>query len=125
MEAHLCGFFIGASLLCHPHTPYPKPITSEAQEAKHAGGQQPSPTSRAPRTPSNSAPPGTHKDHPNAATTRDFGAKQQKRRRHHQNALRRFLVMLAKIGRNYAPNFNNAHPQGVQLDSLGSLKSFD
>ena len=33
----------------------------------------------------------------------------------------RFLVMSVKIGHNYVPNFDNAYPQGVQWDSLGSF----
>jgi hypothetical protein len=44
-------------------------------------------------------------------------------RRHRQAALRRFLAMSATIGRNYAPNFDGAHPQGVQSDSLEGFSS--
>jgi len=37
--------------------------------------------------------------------------------------LQRFLVMLATIGHNYAPDFDGADPQGVQWDSLESFVS--
>ena len=50
------------------------------------------------------------------------GGKMQKRRRRRQNALRRFLAMSAMIGRNYAPDFDSANPQGVHSDSLQSFK---
>ena len=49
------------------------------------------------------------------------GAKTQKHHQHCQNALRRFLVMSAMIGRNYAPDFDGAYPQGAQC---GFLESF-
>jgi hypothetical protein len=39
--------------------------------------------------------------------------KTQQRRRRRQKALRRFLAMSAMIGREYAPDFNGADPQGV------------
>ena len=35
----------------------------------------------------------------------------------------RFLAMSATIGRNYAPDFDGANPQGVQWDSLESFIS--
>jgi hypothetical protein len=38
-----------------------------------------------------------------------------------QNALRRFLVTSAMIGRIFAPDFDGAKPQGVHSDSLGSF----
>ena len=107
-----------------PTCPHSKPITSEAQEVpEHMGGQQLPPASRGPATPSNSTPPGTNKDHtrttPMLPPPYAFDEKQQKHRWHHQNALRHFLAILAKIGHNYAPNFDDAYPQGVQWDSLG------
>jgi len=48
--------------------------------------------------------------------------KTQKHCRRRRNALRRFLAMLATIGRNYAPDFDGADPQGVQWDSLESFR---
>ena len=51
------------------------------------------------------------------------GRKTQKHRQRRQNALRRFLAMLATTGRNHAPDFDGAHPQGVQWDSLESFKA--
>ena len=48
--------------------------------------------------------------------------KTQQRRRRRQKALRRFLAMSAMIGREYAPDFNGADPQGVHWDSLASFK---
>jgi len=39
--------------------------------------------------------------------------KTQKQCRHRQEVLRRFLAMSAMIGREYAPNFDRADPQGV------------
>jgi hypothetical protein len=35
--------------------------------------------------------------------------------------LRHSLAMPVMIGCNHAPNFDDAHPQGVQWDSLGSF----
>jgi hypothetical protein len=60
---------------------------------------------------------------PNPPAPQKSGTKTQKRRRRHQNALRRFLATLAMIGRDYAPDFDGANPQGVQWDSLGSFKT--
>jgi hypothetical protein len=48
--------------------------------------------------------------------------KTRKPRRHRQAALRRVLAMLTTIGRNYAPDFDGVHLQGVQSDSLESFK---
>jgi hypothetical protein len=60
---------------------------------------------------------------PNPPTPQKSGQKTRKRRRRRQKALRRFLVMSATIGRNSAPDFDGAHPQGVHSDSLESSKS--
>ena len=49
---------------------------------------------------------------------RGFTKKTPKPRRCRRNALRRFLATLAMIGRNYAPDLDSAHPQGVQWDTL-------
>ena len=51
---------------------------------------------------------------PNPPTPQKSGKKTRKCRRRCQKALRRFLVMSATIGRNSAPDFDGADPQGVQ-----------
>jgi len=55
---------------------------------------------------------------PNPPAPQKTGRETQKRHRCRLNALRRFLATLATIGRNCAPDFDGAHPQGVQWDSL-------
>ena len=51
------------------------------------------------------------------------GIQTEKRRGRRWNALRCFLATSVMIRRNYAPNFNSAHPQGVYSDSLESSRS--
>jgi len=58
---------------------------------------------------------------PNPPTLQETDTKMQKCRRRRHNALWRFLAMPAMIRRILAPDFNGAHPQGVQWDSLEGL----
>ena len=47
--------------------------------------------------------------------------KKQKPPRCRQGVLQCFLAMLLAIGRNWVPDLNCTHPQGVNRDSLGSF----
>jgi hypothetical protein len=60
--------------------------------------------------------------HSNATTATTSTQKKKKPRRRRQIALWRFLATSPSIGGICAPDFDGAHPQGVQWDSLNSFK---
>ena len=124
MELYFCGFYVGASPPYHPPTPPHQPRHIRGTGSATTRGWATT-TTWFPR-PCN--PPATarllEQTHtaPTPPAPQDFDEKKQKHRRRCQNALRRFLVTPATIGRIYAPGFNCANPQGVTLDSLGGFK---
>jgi hypothetical protein len=124
VEAHLCGFYISASLLyCPPMPPHQPHCIRGTGSAK---------THRWPTTTTRFLGPcnplarvhhlGRTKTTPTPPLPWDFNEKKQKCCWHRQNALQRFLATSVMIGHITAPDFNGVHPQGVQSDSLGSFK---
>jgi hypothetical protein len=59
---------------------------------------------------------------PTPLTPQETEPKIQKRRRRRQNALRRFLATLAMDWARLCADFDGAHPQAVQSNSLGTFK---
>jgi hypothetical protein len=125
MEALFCGFLVGARLAYHPLTTQANQVcTRGTRSAKTRGWSK---TTRVflafQGPPATGEHLGRTKATPNPPTLQKTGGEMQKRRRRRQNALRRFLATLAMIGRNYAPDFSGANPQGVQWDSLESFRA--
>ena len=125
MEALFSSFLVGANLYYHPPTtPHAPHCTGSTGSAQTRGWSK---TTRVYLV--FSGPPGTMQYLERTNTTPYPPAlqkpeeKTQKYRRRRRNALRRFLVMSATIGRIIAPDFDGAHPQGVQWDSLGHFKA--
>jgi hypothetical protein len=75
------------------------------------------------RPPGNSAPPGTNKGHPNALNTAESRSKSIKTPPASLESASALPGVSATIGCNYVPDFDGAHLQGVQWDSLESFET--
>ena len=75
------------------------------------------------RPPGNSTPLGMNKGHPNALDTAESRSKSVKTPPASLESALALPDVSATIGRNYVPDFDSAHSQGVQWDSLESFET--
>jgi len=125
MEALFSGFHVSDVLVYRPPMPPHNPNHDRGTGSAKTRGW--SKTTRVFLVLSGPPAPAQHVERtnttPDPPMSQKTGVKTQKHRRCRRNVLRRFLVTSAMIGRNSAPDFNGAHPQGVQWDSLGSFRA--